>query len=462
MIPRLNPRGSSFRGACSYVLREGEAQKGKETVPWAITANLSTQDIKWAWHEMVDTYNAQGALKAASGVDARGRKNTKPVLHYTLSWAQSDNPTPQEMQKAALASLKAIGLGEHEALIAAHTDKKHLHVHIVANTIHPQTGRTADLKFTKLELSKWAEAYEREHVIHCEERVKNNAERERLAKSKRLGATAMLKAASELEQKAKDAYVPVKHRAASRKQWFDRQEIVDRMKAMRKEIDLGIKAEKDATWQAQSAERDALDAQTTAAIDATLQNVKDHYQPYWRELYRAQRRDRIYLKQVMAYEARLKEGKPPSAKEALTKASKPTNPVQDLERLHEQQRRALSRQQREDAQLHTAPIMEAHREQFDAMRDRQADERKEQAAKLHERTRGVTFMAAKEALQAERDSKPTHEQRQDRKGEQVEAAKSFDQAASGSAAPVSRSQQIKSSMTKWRAKNRDRDSGREM
>ena len=47
------------------------------------------------------------------------------------------------------------------------------------------------------------------------------------------------------------------------------------MKAMRKDLDQRIKPEKDTTWQAQLAERDALDAQTTAAVDHALQNVKD-------------------------------------------------------------------------------------------------------------------------------------------------------------------------------------------
>jgi hypothetical protein len=55
------------------------------------------------------------------------------------------------------------------------------------------------------------------------------------------------------------------------------------MKAMRKDLDQRIKPEKDTTWQAQLAERDALDAQTTAAVDHALQNVKAHYQPYWRD-----------------------------------------------------------------------------------------------------------------------------------------------------------------------------------
>jgi hypothetical protein len=81
--------------------------------------------------------------------------------------------------------LKALGLQDHQAVLAAHHDKEHLHVHIVVNTVNPDTGITAGLKFTKLDLSKWAEAYEREFGIHCQERVKNNAERDRHARKRR-------------------------------------------------------------------------------------------------------------------------------------------------------------------------------------------------------------------------------------------------------------------------------------
>lgn len=181
MVPKLHPRGSSFHGACDYILHDADKAKSNDRVPWCLTVNLATQDPKWAWHEMVETYWAQDALKSASGIDLRGRKNKKPVLHYSLSWADSENPSPEEMQKAALSSLKALGLDDHQALISSHTDTKHPHVHIVVNLIHPTTGRSHDLKFPKLDLSRWAEAYEREHGIHCEERIKNNAARARSA-----------------------------------------------------------------------------------------------------------------------------------------------------------------------------------------------------------------------------------------------------------------------------------------
>jgi len=94
---------------------------------------------------MTETYWNQDDLKAASGQSARGRKNTKPVLHYSLSWHKDDNPTPEETKEAAAASLRVLGLRDHEALIAPHRDKDHMHLHIVVNAVHPETGLTARL-----------------------------------------------------------------------------------------------------------------------------------------------------------------------------------------------------------------------------------------------------------------------------------------------------------------------------
>src|SRR5262245_44959492 len=64
MVPRLHPRGASFRGACSYLLHDADKADTNDRVSWCTTLNLATKDPNWAWHEMTDTYWAQGALKA--------------------------------------------------------------------------------------------------------------------------------------------------------------------------------------------------------------------------------------------------------------------------------------------------------------------------------------------------------------------------------------------------------------
>ena len=66
------------------------------------------------------------------------------------------------MSRAVDGSLEALGLEGHEALIVAHDDTRHPHVHVVANRVDPETGKAAKLGNSKLRLSRWAEGYERE------------------------------------------------------------------------------------------------------------------------------------------------------------------------------------------------------------------------------------------------------------------------------------------------------------
>ena len=81
------------------------------------------------------------------------------------------------MRRAALESLKALGLEEHQALIVSHRDGQP-HVHVIANRVDPENGKAAGLSRSKLRLSKWAEDYERgQGEIRCPSRVRNNAQR---------------------------------------------------------------------------------------------------------------------------------------------------------------------------------------------------------------------------------------------------------------------------------------------
>jgi hypothetical protein len=129
------------------VLHDPKA-KTRDRVAWTLTRNLHS-DPDHVWFEMYETWRNQAQLKANAGLSARGRKNETPVLHYTLAWHVDDKPTPEQMQAAALASLKVLGLEDHEALIVAHDDKTHPHVHIVANTVHPYTGPSTEKSASK-------------------------------------------------------------------------------------------------------------------------------------------------------------------------------------------------------------------------------------------------------------------------------------------------------------------------
>ncbi|MDE0259468.1 MAG: relaxase/mobilization nuclease domain-containing protein [Gammaproteobacteria bacterium] len=183
MIPKINGLGRSFAGVAAYCLHDApepddRRPRTSERVGWADTRNLATFRPERAARLMAATARAAPDLKRLAGGSPGGRKLAKPVLHYSLSWARDETPGKGEMSRAVDESLEALGLEGHEALIVAHEDTRHPHVHVIANRVDPETGKAAKLGNSKLRLSRWAEGYEREQGrIRVERRVKNNERR---------------------------------------------------------------------------------------------------------------------------------------------------------------------------------------------------------------------------------------------------------------------------------------------
>ena len=183
MVVKMSSPGRSFGGVADYCLHDprlpGEAHhpESAERVGWTETRNLATSEGERAGRIMAATAEASPELKRLAGVAATGRKLEKPVCHYSLSWAKDEKPDRQEMRRAAQGSLKTLGMERHQALVVSHRDGQP-HVHVIANRVDPESGKTAGLNRSKLKLSKWAEEYERgQGKIRCPQRERNNARR---------------------------------------------------------------------------------------------------------------------------------------------------------------------------------------------------------------------------------------------------------------------------------------------
>ena len=158
---------------------EAETRKARR-VQWTETRNLATNDPMRGARIMEATTRDAQELKRLSGVKATGRKLTKPLCHYSLSWGKDERPSRQEMGRAVTGSLQALGLVDRQALIVAHGDTEHPHVHVIVNRVNPENGKAAKLSGSRLRLSKWAEGYERSQGrIRCQHRVWNNRKRAR-------------------------------------------------------------------------------------------------------------------------------------------------------------------------------------------------------------------------------------------------------------------------------------------
>lgn len=414
MVPRIHRRGNSFKGALGYILHD-PGKDSSERVAWVLTQNIYSQPEQ-AWFEMFDTYRKRTVLKQAAGIDPRGRDNKTPVLHYTLAWHATDRPDADHMKAMALDSLKALGLSEHEAVIACHSDKEHHHVHVVVNTVHPYTGKTAPLKFSKLEFSRWAEAYEREHGIHCEERIKNNEKRREIAdrrKAEREQAAFALLTGKEPPEPS--PFEPVNDNSPNRRRWFERKEVVDKMKALRAALDLQHKEERSTTWARHGHEREALEARTHAVIDDMRAQMRSDYKPQWKELYQTQRREERHVRDVATHpleravflfknRSRLGDrGKPLGLRQMIPFILSGRKLKSRVEQIHMRERRALARDEKTRTKQHTDAAWASHRADFHALRDRQAAERAAEKSHQHSERKDITFARAKGELIREGD-----------------------------------------------------------
>jgi len=164
MNPQVASGGRSFRGAFQYYMHD-RGEQTRDRIAWTHTENMLTDDPDKAWKVMAYTAKVQDRLKQASGIAATGRKAQKPVMAYSLSWHPDQKPDKDHMLEAALESLKALGLQEHEALVVAHQDTPHRHVHVVVNRIHPVTGKVASSSNNFRKLSELAHQYSVKHGL---------------------------------------------------------------------------------------------------------------------------------------------------------------------------------------------------------------------------------------------------------------------------------------------------------
>lgn len=148
---------ASIDDAESYLRigHKGRQVNQAERVAWTTTRNLPTEDS-----QLAKVY-----MKATA--ELKDQRVKAPFYTVSVSFPETDAPKVDRamMEKAADRVLKDLGLQEHEAIIVAHKDRGHPHFHILANRIHPETGRAwatwKDYEKTHLALR----AFEKEHGL---------------------------------------------------------------------------------------------------------------------------------------------------------------------------------------------------------------------------------------------------------------------------------------------------------
>lgn len=121
--------GRRFAALARYLThtRGGEPTRAA----WLIGRNLPIDDAMLA----------AKVMQATAAANARVRD---PVYHVALAFDPADPVTRGGMERVADRVLRDVGLAGHQALLVAHDDRAHPHVHLMVNRVHPETGRAWD------------------------------------------------------------------------------------------------------------------------------------------------------------------------------------------------------------------------------------------------------------------------------------------------------------------------------
>lgn len=184
MIARILT-GRSIRAVVSYIadntpvedLTGGEdfssVEQYRGRVAVVAVRNIPTEDVDLAGRIMQGVIYDAPALKKLNGGSARGRKLKDPATHLIFSFHKTElhpqlyRQDPEHYNKQILGTVESglavLGLEKNQAVLAVHTDRDHIHVHVAINRVDPETGRAAKLTQSQNRLSAWAEEYEKRH-----------------------------------------------------------------------------------------------------------------------------------------------------------------------------------------------------------------------------------------------------------------------------------------------------------
>jgi hypothetical protein len=133
MIVKVQPsrkHASSFKRLREYLTQERDADTGELVL---------RGDVVLSWN-LLSFDTAAGEMQGVASLNDRCKD---AVCHYELSWPPGERPTRPQWTDSAVQTLKALGYENHQYMIVAHDDKKHFHIHIMVNKVHPQTLRAS-------------------------------------------------------------------------------------------------------------------------------------------------------------------------------------------------------------------------------------------------------------------------------------------------------------------------------
>jgi len=161
--------GSTFGGLQQYLLRaQGqEVDAGRGLQEYLLSRRSGEEADRVAWtsarNQPVDDPECAALVMQATA--EQNPRVQKPVYHLSLSAAPGEQFSRQQWERMADRVLRDVGLHQHQALLVAHRDTTHQHIHLMINRVHPETLKAWSNSHDYAHLERSERHLERDHQL---------------------------------------------------------------------------------------------------------------------------------------------------------------------------------------------------------------------------------------------------------------------------------------------------------
>jgi len=161
--------GSTFGGLQQYLLRaegqELDAGRGLQEYLLSGRSGEEADRVAWTSARNLPVDDPECAALVMQATAEQNPRVQKPVYHLSLSAAPGEQFSRQHWERMADRVLRDIGLHQHQALLVAHRDTTHQHIHLMINRVHPDTLKAWSNSHDYARLERSERHLEREHQL---------------------------------------------------------------------------------------------------------------------------------------------------------------------------------------------------------------------------------------------------------------------------------------------------------
>lgn len=131
-------RAQDVGDLCRYI------QDARSHVTDRLTSSSEPEKVLCSGSFGLNFKNPNAQISEMSALAAQARSGN-PIDHWVLSWQTHENPSPDQLHKAAKMFVHELGLSGHQVVYGAHKNTNNTHLHLAINRVSPETGRVVKI-----------------------------------------------------------------------------------------------------------------------------------------------------------------------------------------------------------------------------------------------------------------------------------------------------------------------------